>query len=36
MEHGQIVELGSHQALLAQKGIYTRLHHLQFHEQSSI
>ncbi len=36
MEHGQIVELGSHQALLAQQGIYTRLHHLQFHEQSSI
>jgi subfamily B ATP-binding cassette protein MsbA len=33
MERGQIVELGSHRTLLAQQGIYARLHHLQFHEE---
>jgi ATP-binding cassette, subfamily B, bacterial MsbA len=30
MDDGQIIEVGSHQALLAQEGHYARLYHLQF------
>ncbi len=30
LEHGQIVERGTHQALLAQGGLYARLYHEQF------
>ncbi|MGR8941532.1 MAG: lipid A export permease/ATP-binding protein MsbA [Gammaproteobacteria bacterium] len=34
MEHGSIVERGSHQDLLALNGAYARLHQLQFKEQT--
>ena len=30
MEHGQLVEQGSHSQLLAQQGLYARLYHTQF------
>jgi ATP-binding cassette subfamily B protein len=30
MEHGQIVEQGSHQDLLSQQGAYARLYQSQF------
>jgi len=30
MEHGQLVEIGTHQELLAQNGLYARLAALQF------
>ena len=33
MDHGQIVERGSHQELLVKKGAYARLHSMQFKEQ---
>ncbi|MDR2709805.1 MAG: lipid A export permease/ATP-binding protein MsbA [Burkholderiales bacterium] len=33
MENGRITELGAHRALLAQQGVYAKLHYLQFHEQ---
>ena len=32
MQHGQIIEIGSHAELLAQSGAYARLHRMQFHE----
>ncbi|MCL2310231.1 MAG: lipid A export permease/ATP-binding protein MsbA [Proteobacteria bacterium] len=36
MERGRIIELGSHRVLLAQQGVYAKLHHLQFHEEASV
>ena len=30
MDHGKIIELGSHEQLMAQEGLYARLHTLQF------
>jgi ABC-type multidrug transport system fused ATPase/permease subunit len=33
VEHGQIVEVGTHQALLARGGSYARLYELQFADQ---
>ena len=33
MKDGKIVERGNHEELLAQNGIYSRLHAIQFHEQ---
>lgn len=35
MDHGAIVESGTHEALLAQKGLYFRLYHDQFEERTS-
>ncbi len=32
MEHGRIVEVGSHADLLAQEGVYQRLHSIQFQD----
>jgi ABC-type multidrug transport system fused ATPase/permease subunit len=32
MQHGRIVEEGTHHELLQRGGIYTRLHELQFRE----
>jgi subfamily B ATP-binding cassette protein MsbA len=34
LDHGQIVELGSHDALLERRGVYSRLHASQFQEVS--
>ena len=34
--HGQLREMGSHQELLAQRGIYFKLFQLQYKEQSSV
>ncbi len=34
IERGRIVEQGAHRELLAQKGVYARLHALQFHEEA--
>jgi subfamily B ATP-binding cassette protein MsbA len=30
MDHGKIVESGSHQSLLAQNGYYSKLYHKEF------
>jgi subfamily B ATP-binding cassette protein MsbA len=35
MNHGRIVERGSHQELIAKNGVYARLHSMQFKEQGS-
>jgi ATP-binding cassette, subfamily B, bacterial MsbA len=35
LDHGRIVELGSHDELLERKGVYSRLHAIQFQEASS-
>lgn len=35
MQHGQIVEIGNHQQLLASDGVYARLHRMQFREGPS-
>ena len=32
MDHGNIIETGSHQTLLAQNGYYSRLYHKQFQD----
>lgn len=36
IHHGQIREIGTHQTLLAQKGIYYKLYQLQFKEQEKL
>jgi subfamily B ATP-binding cassette protein MsbA len=33
MDHGRIVERGTHHALLAQGGLYAHLHSMQFRER---
>ena len=35
LENGQLVESGTHEELLAQGGLYARLHDLQFHSEST-
>lgn len=35
LEHGQIVEIGGHEDLLVRRGVYRRLHDLQFVDQPS-
>jgi len=35
LEHGRIVEQGTHAALLARNGIYARLHRIQFATQAT-
>jgi subfamily B ATP-binding cassette protein MsbA len=34
LDHGRIVECGTHADLLARSGIYARLHHLQFRDET--
>jgi ATP-binding cassette subfamily B multidrug efflux pump len=34
LHHGEVRELGTHDALLARKGLYYRLHELQFQDVS--
>jgi ATP-binding cassette subfamily B protein len=36
MHHGEIAEHGSHQELLAQRGLYWRLYQLQFAQQEGV
>jgi subfamily B ATP-binding cassette protein MsbA len=30
LEHGQVIESGSHEALIAKDGLYANLHRIQF------
>ncbi|WP_075259390.1 lipid A export permease/ATP-binding protein MsbA [Herbaspirillum camelliae] len=36
LAHGQIAEIGTHQALLEQEGVYANLYRLQFSQQASV
>jgi subfamily B ATP-binding cassette protein MsbA len=31
MQHGQVIEIGNHQTLIRQDGVYAKLHKMQFH-----
>jgi ATP-binding cassette subfamily B protein len=35
LDRGQIVERGTHEALLARGGLYSDLYHTQFHRQEA-
>lgn len=36
MAHGQVVEIGTHAELLAKRGVYANLYHLQFSQEAAI
>jgi ABC-type multidrug transport system fused ATPase/permease subunit len=36
MERGKIVESGTHEELLAKKGLYQRLYEIQFRDQEEV